>query len=68
MPKKMGNTLDNNGFMSPMNQGGKSKTWPPIMNVPQPNARDPLGVVPSINKGYKPGTGQATRNHRGEKA
>ena len=56
------------GYIGPMNSGpgGKGETWPPVGNAPVPDPRDPLGVVPNINKGYnEDGRAAGNRGRRG---
>jgi hypothetical protein len=52
MPKKFDNSNRDEGFKSPLttNSAGKHETWPQIANVPKASIRDPLGVVPRIQK------------------
>lgn len=49
-----GNRLANGGFASPLttNSRSKNENWPSVANVERPNVRDPLGVVPRVNKNY----------------
>lgn len=71
MPRKFSSDTWDPGFVSPVTSGpgGKGETWPPVGNAPVPVPKDPLGIVPNINKGYKrnetTGTGgRGGRNRR----